>query len=412
MKYLYNTLMYISEKLILFFGIFFGQKTKYFVQGQREAFKKLSHCIQTDKTKVWFHVSSLGEYEQALPIIEKIKKHYPDYQLILTFFSPSGYEVIKKHATVDCISYLPWDTLKNVRKFLDLIQPKLVFFVKYDFWPNYLYELKKRNIPVYLIAGLFRANHSFFKPYNAWLKKSLSAFHHFFVQDVNSKNVLIRQGFSSVTVTGDTRFDRVYQLAQTSNNLEFIEHFKQNQPLLVAGSTWKTDENILIPIINENNNFKTVIAPHNISDNHIKSITKQIKKPYILFTEITENKDLSNFDVLIINQIGLLKTIYRYADVVYIGNGFGKSIHNIQEPAVYGVPIITGPNIDKFNEAVDLNKLGGLTVVHNEEELKKIIDKLFSNEYLRKQQAQITRDYVQKNIGSSQLILDYLKDKL
>ena len=412
MKYLYNTLMYISEKLILFFGIFFGQKTKYFVQGQREAFKKLSHCIQIDKKKVWFHVSSLGEYEQALPIIEKIKKHYPDYQLILTFFSPSGYEVIKKHTTVDCISYLPWDTLKNVRKFLDLIQPKLVFFVKYDFWPNYLYELKKRNIPVYLIAGLFRANHSFFKPYNAWLKKSLSAFHHFFVQDVNSKNVLIKQGFSSVTVTGDTRFDRVYQLAQISNDLEFIEHFKQNQPLLVAGSTWKTDENILIPIINENNNFKTVIAPHNISDNHIKSITKQIKKPYILFTEINENKDLSNFEVLIINQIGLLKTIYRYADVVYIGNGFGKSIHNIQEPAVYGVPIITGPNIDKFNEAVDLNKLGGLTVVHNEEELKKIIDKLFSNEYLRKQQAQITRDYVQKNIGSSQLILDYLKDKL
>ncbi len=413
MKYLYHIIMSISEKLLLLFGNFFGEKARFFTQGQKQVFKHLQTCLQPDKPVVWFHVSSLGEYEQALPVIEKIKEQKTDYQIVLTFFSPSGYEVKKDQTPADCVSYLPIDRRKNAQKLLNLLQPKAVFFVKYDLWPNYLYELHKRNIPTYLISGLFTPKHVFFKPYNQWLKKTLKAFHHFFVQDITSEKVLRKQGFKHITVTGDTRFDRVYQIAQTAPLLTAIEKFKQNRPLLVIGSSWNSDENLLIPYINQSNlNFKTVIAPHDISDKHLKQIEKKIEKKYLKYSQINSNTDLSKYDVLLIDNIGLLNKIYRYADVVYIGNGFGKSIHNIQEPAVYGVPIITGPHINKFNEAVDLQQLGGLTVISNGNELQNILDKLLKNNELRKQKALITKNYARQNLGATQKIMNHLNTVL
>ena len=402
--------MSVSEKLLQFFGIFFGSKIRLFAQGQREIFKRLSGCLQKGKPVIWFHVSSLGEYEQALPVMEKIKETYPDYQMVLSFFSPSGYEIKKDKTPTDCVTYLPLDTRKNARQFLDLLQPEAVFFVKYDFWPNYLTEIKKRRIPAFLISGLFHAGHSFFKPYNAWLKKSLGAFQHFFVQDDESKKVLNQQGFTSVTLTGDTRFDRVYQIAQASDELPLIKKFKQDLPLLVIGSSWQSDEKLLIPYINHAKiPFKTIIAPHDIAPKHIRQITDRLKRPYILYSQIDTQTDMSDYDVLIIDNIGLLNKIYRYADIVYIGNGFGKSIHNIQEPAVYGVPIITGPHIEKFKEAVDLQKSGGLSLIHNAQELESILNRLLTQSKLRKQKASITRDYALQNVGATQKIMKHLK---
>ena len=409
MKFLYNILLTISEWFLKLFGNFFGQKARYFSAGQKQLFSQLKTCLQPGKKNIWFHVSSLGEYEQALPLIESIKSKHPDVQIVLTFFSPSGYEVKKDKTPANCVSYLPVDTRRNVKKFLDLVQPTTVFFVKYDLWPNFLHELKNRQITTYLISGLFTKNHPFFKAYSPWLKTSLKAITRFFVQDENSKKVLQQQSFQNVTVTGDTRFDRVYQIAQTVPAYDFVKDFKQNKLLLIAGSTWPKDEELLTRYINESSHdFKTIFAPHEIDDNHITEIEKKLQVPSIRYTNIQPGTKLSDYKVLILNTIGLLNKIYVYASIVYIGNGFGKSIHNIQEPAVFGVPIITGPHIDKFKEAVDLKILGGLITIENYRELQSILDNLILNQDLRKQKARITKEYALKNVGATDKIMKHL----
>ena len=413
MKFLYNILMMISEKVVQLFGNFFGQKVRYFRQGQQHSFASVKKCLQSGKKTIWFHVSSLGEYEQALPVIEAVKEKYPDAQIALSFFSPSGYEIKKDKTPADCVFYLPIDTQKNARRLLEILQPAMVFFVKYDLWPNYLFALQKQQIPVYLISGVFKENHSFFKSYNAWLKKSLKAFRHFFVQDKASEKVLKKNGFTNITVTGDTRFDRVFQIAQKAQHLDFIEKFKQNNTLLVAGSTWPKDEELLLSYLNGlQAKTKTIIAPHEVDRQHIQQITAQLKRKYILYTDINDDTDLSTYEVLILNTIGLLNKVYKYADVVYIGNGFGKSIHNVQEPAVYGVPIVTGPQIHKFKEAVDLAKLGGLTVIKDKQSFEQTLTQLLQDESLRAKQAEITRQYALKNIGATEKIIHLLPEKL
>jgi len=410
LKYLYNILLWISEKFLLLFGNFFGSKVQYFKTGQKQIFKKLKTCLNPNQKTIWFHVSSLGEYEQALPVIEKIKSQYVDYQILLTFFSPSGYEVKKDKTPADCVSYLPIDTRQNVKKFLDLVQPDVVFFVKYDLWPNYLHELKKRQITTYLISGLFTKNHPFFKAYSPWLKNALKAFNRFFVQDDNSQKVLNQQGFKQVTITGDTRFDRVFQIAQTAPSYDFIKNFKQNNILLIAGSTWPKDEDLLTRYINSSpENLKVIIAPHEIHDKHISEIEKKLHVHAIRYSDIHKDTDLSKHKVLILNTIGLLNKIYVDADIVYIGNGFGKSIHNIQEPAVFGVPIITGPHIDKFKEAVDLKIAGGLITINNFAELKAALDRLIQKPYLRKQKAGITKTYALQNVGATDKIMKHIR---
>ncbi len=411
MKFLYNIALTISENLLKVFGNFFGRKVRYFKDGQTQIYKRLNQCLQKDKPVIWFHVSSLGEYEQALPVIEAIKKTFNQYQIVLSFFSPSGYEIKKDKTPADCVVYLPIDTRANARKFIQSIRPAAVFFVKYDLWPNYLYELQKQRIPVYLISGLFSPHHKFFKW--PWLKKSLQAFQHFFVQNQASKKVLTQQGFTNVTVTGDTRFDRVYQIASQTKTLDFVKNFKQDHKVLIAGSTWPADEGLLSKYINEaSHDFKTIIAPHEIDKQHIDNILKKINKKTILYTDIKPETDLSKYDVLILNTIGLLNKTYAYADVVYIGNGFGKSIHNIQEPAVYGVPIITGPHIKKFKEAIDLQDLGGLITINDYPSLKQSLDLLWQNDNIREEKARITKDYALQNTGATEKIIHYLKNRL
>ncbi len=405
MKFIYNILLIISEKLIYLFGNFFGHKVKLFAKGQKNVFKKLKSCELQNHEVIWFHVSSLGEYEQALPVMEKISTEYPKYRLLLSFFSPSGYEIKKDSSPADCVVYLPIDNKKNVRKFLDIVKPKMVFFVKYDFWPNYLYELKNRKITTYLISGLFTEKHKFFKWFNGWLKKSLSAFDIFFVQDEHSKNILNTKGFNSVIVAGDTRFDRVFSIAKEFKNLEFIENFKTDKDLFIAGSTWEIGEKMIGNFLKNNKGFKTIIAPHVVSNKHIDNLLNNIPNNYILFTEINSSTDLSKYDILILNTIGILNKTYRYADWVYIGGGFGKSIHNIQEPAVFGVPIITGPKIEKFKEAVDLKKSGGLEIVKNQKDFDRIMDLLLNNKEIRNKKAEITRNYAVKNVGATDKIL-------
>jgi len=411
MNFLYNFILWISENLLKVFGNFFGQKVRYFKEGQKLVFEQLKTCLKPDKPAIWIHVSSLGEYEQALPVMEQLKSNFPNKQILLTFFSPSGYEIKKDKTPADCVTYLPIDRAKNVRNFLDLVKPQIVIFVKYDLWPNYLNELKKRQIPIYLISAIFTSDHKFFK--TTWLKNALDAITHFFVQDATSKSVLERHGFTNVSITGDTRFDRVYQISQKPADTDFVASFKQNSPLLIAGSTWPKDETLLAQYINESPHcFKTIIAPHEIDDNHIKDIVKKLQKSYILYTDLKPDTDLKTFDVLILNTIGVLNKIYRYAEMVYIGNGFGKSIHNVQEPAVFGVPILTGPNIKKFKEAVDLQHLGGLTTIHNYQELKTNLDQLLTDKDLRLKKANITKDYALKNIGATDKIINYLKKNL
>ena len=402
--------MIISEKLVLLFGNFFGTKVKQFKQGQQQVFAQLHSCRLAEKKNIWIHVSSLGEYEQALPVLEQLKERHPQYHIILSFFSPSGYEIKKDKTPADCVIYLPVDTQKNARKLLDIIRPKLVFFVKYDFWPNYLFELKKRKIPTFLISGLFTDKHSFFKPRNAWLKKSLYAFTHFFVQDEGSVESLKKQGFENSSVTGDTRFDRVFQIAKNNEELDFVSRFKQDKLLFIAGSTWPKDEAFILPYIQQNaENMQSIIAPHQVDDNHIEHIIKKLNVPYLLFTEIDDTTDLSKYKVLIINIIGLLNKTYKYADIVYIGNGFGKSIHNIQEPAVFGVPIITGPNIHKFNEAKDLQQLSGLVVIGQASEFSEVMNTLINDATLRDDKAKITGNYAKRNAGATQKVMNYLE---
>ncbi len=402
-------MLWISEKFLKLFGNFFGKKVRDFTTGQKKLFSQLKTCLPPGKKTIWFHVSSLGEYEQALPLIEKIKEKYTDYHIVLTFFSPSGYEVKKDKTPADCVSYLPIDTQHNVKRFLDAVQPVAVFFVKYDLWPNFLHELKNRHINTYLISGLFTANHPFFKAFSPWLKDALKAFNTFFVQDEKSKKVLQKHGFQNVKVTGDTRFDRVYQIARTASDFDFLKDFKQNKILLIAGSTWPEDEDLLTHYINESPyDFKTIIAPHEIDDDHITGIEKKLQVPSVRYMDLQTGTNLADYKVLILNTIGLLNKIYAGADIVYVGNGFGKSIHNIQEPAVFGVPIITGPHIEKFKEAVDLKILGGLVTIHNYRELKNVLDKLIQNPALRSQKGLITKEYALQNAGATGKIMKHL----
>jgi 3-deoxy-D-manno-octulosonic-acid transferase len=411
MKFLYDIFMRISEKILFLFGNFFGPKIRAFTQGRKNTFKQLEKCLPKNKKIIWFHVSSLGEYEQALPLIEKIKKQYPSYSLLLSFFSPSGYEIKKNKTPADCVVYLPLDHSKNVNLFLDKVRPSAVFFVKYDFWPGYLYELKKRNIPTYLVSGRFRKNHSFFKKRNKWLKNSLKAFHHFFVQDDESRQVMKQHGFENVTVTGDTRFDRVFDIAKKTEKPAFVKQFKQDKELFIAGSTWPEDEKLISHYLHTDKpKFKILIAPHQVNPAHIEEIEKKLKNhKTIRYSQVIAGKNPSQYDILILDTIGVLNKTYYYADWVYIGNGFGKSIHNIQEPAVYGVPIITGPNIEKFTEAVDLEKAGGLIKIHNQQEWNEAMDLLKNNPEIRKEKGQIVYQYAMANRGATDKILSQIQ---
>lgn len=390
----------------------FNKKIDLFVNGRKDTFNKLGVNISSNQKTIWFHCASLGEFEQGRPLIEKIKSQYSNYKIVLTFYSPSGFEVRKDYTYADVVTYLPLDTKFNAKKFLDLVHPKIVIFVKYEFWPNILMELKLRNIETILVSGIFRSDQIFFKSYGAWMLKSLGAFDHFFVQNEESKTLLKKVGFRNVEITGDTRFDRVFEITKQDNTILFIEDFIQNKYTLVAGSTWPQDEEILVDYINfhASDQEKFILAPHNIIKKDIDELKKSINKKVVLFS--TKEK-VENAQVLIADSIGILTKIYSYADVAYIGGGFKEDgVHNVLEPATFGIPLIIGPVFNKFKEAVELVDLGACKVVNNKEEFKNYLSTLFQDRQLRNNIGKKAKEYVLSNIGATNRILDYITNKI
>ncbi|WP_298120822.1 glycosyltransferase N-terminal domain-containing protein [Flavobacterium sp.] len=407
MLFLYNLILLLASQVVKLLALF-NPKMKLFVNGRKEVFSKIREKIKLSDKTIWFHAASLGEYEQGLPVIEKIKIQYPNHKIVVTFFSPSGYEVRKNNTVVDVTVYLPLDTKNNAKMFLKLVHPELVFFIKYEFWPNYLNELKKLQIKTYLISGIFREKQAFFKWYGGFYRNALKTFDYFFVQNESSKNLIQSIGFNNVKISGDTRFDRVVSILERDNSLDYIEQFKDDKTTIVIGSSWPKDENLLVNYINNaSDNVKFIIAPHNIKSEQIANLKLQITKSTVLFSE-KNNVNLSNFNVFIIDTIGILTKIYSYADIAYVGGGFGNpGVHNILEPATFGVPIIIGPNYSHFAEATALVHQEGCISISNEIELNEAFDNLISNEDVRHEKGHICATFVQMNKGATDVILKH-----
>ena len=381
-------------------------KLSLFIKGRKQTFTILKEQINTTDRIIWIHAASLGEYEQGLPILERLKIDYPGHKLLLTFFSPSGYEIKKGTKAADFVTYLPIDYKKNVVQFLDLVKPELVVFIKYEIWPNYLAELGKRKIPTLLISALFRKSQLFFKGYGGFMRKSLGNFSHIYVQDMPSKKLLVSIGLTNTTITGDTRFDRVSQILERDNNLKFMQDFSQNHTCFVAGSTWPEDEALFIDLINNApDTIKFVIAPHNIKLSAILKLKASITKNTMLYSEI-DTTTLKAAQVLIIDIIGLLTKIYSYAHVAYVGGGFKTGLHNTLEPAVFGIPVIIGPQYNGFLEAEKLVSLGGIVSVAHKNEFSATAGALLKNKAERTKLGEINSTYIKSNKGASDLILD------
>ncbi len=408
MLFLYNLIILFASQVVKALS-FFSPKMKLFVNGRKEVFPVLQNKISaTDKT-IWFHAASLGEYEQGLPVIEKIKVQYPNHKIVVTFFSPSGYEIRKNNAVADVTIYLPLDTKSNAKRFIQAIHPEMVFFIKYEYWPNYLNELKIQNIKTYLISGIFREGQAFFKWYGSFYRNALESFDYFFVQNDSSKQLIQSIGFNNVKVSGDTRFDRVVSILELDNSLDFIEQFKNHQTTIVIGSSWPKDENLLINYINNSSeDVKFIIAPHNIKSDQITNLKSQITKSTVLFSE-KNNIDLSSFNVFIIDTIGILTKIYSYADIAYVGGGFGNpGVHNILEPATFGLPIVIGPNYSHFAEATALVNLDGCISISTQNELNDAFNLLINNKDERHERGHICATFVQMNKGASEVILKHI----
>lgn len=392
----------------------FNPKIKLFMEGRKVVFHQLQEAITPSDKTIWFHAASLGEYEQGLPIMEAIKKKYPTHKIVLTFFSPSGFEVKKNNTVADVTVYLPLDTISNAKQFLDLVHPEKVFFIKYEFWPNYLNELKKRSISTYLISGIFREKQLFFKWYGGFYRNALQAFDYFFVQNESSKKLIQRLGYDNVMISGDTRFDRVMNILERDNSLDFMDEFcTANSKIIVIGSSWPKDEELLISYINQADaTVKFVIAPHNIKTDQIENLKSQLRKKTTLYSEYKnvplkkiQPVQIENSQVLIIDTIGILTKIYSYADIAYVGGGFGNpGVHNVLEPATFGIPIIIGPNYSHFAEATALVNLGGCISIKNQNQLKDTINELLQNEDERLEKGHICRTFVQINAGATEKI--------
>lgn len=409
MQIIYSFLTRISY-LFLWVAQFFSSKMKLFISGRKGVIKKLKNTITSEDKTIWFHCASLGEFEQGVPIIEATKKLFPKHKIVISFFSPSGYEIKKNTELAHLVVYLPLDTKPNAQKFVEAIHPSLALFVKYEFWPNYLFELKNKNIPTLLISGLFRKEQVFFKSHGGFMRKALQNFNHIFVQDSTSEQLLNSIGIHNVSVSGDTRFDRVSHQIELDNTLSFISEFKENSICIVCGSTWPEDENILLKYINEApKHVKFVIAPHNIDGTKIANFRKKINQDSVLYSE-KEGKDLTSYQVFIIDTIGLLTKIYNYADIAYVGGAMGKTgLHNILEPATFGVPIVIGKNFDGFPEAKRLQQLAGLFSVNDEQECVQILDKLVSNKAFREKTGMIAGHFVNSNTGATATTMSYIE---
>lgn len=402
MNFVYNT----AIRLYSFGAKVFALKDKkanLMISGQKKTMEILRNEIDPNDKYVWIHVSSLGEFEQGRPLIEMIKRENPNQKILLTFFSPSGYEVCKNYQLADTICYLPFDTPSKVKKFLDAVNIDKAIFVKYEFWGNYLSQLKKRGIPTYIISAIFRPTQMFFKPYGGMFRKMLNCYNTIFVQDQESQDLLASIGVTNVEICGDTRFDRVTDILENKVDLPIVETFTRSQYTLFVGSSWQPDEDFIIPFFNSHPEMKMVIAPHEISEERINGILAKIKRPVALYTKSTL-ESAADADCLIIDCFGILSKSYRFATVVYVGGGFGVGIHNINEAAVYGVPVIFGPKYHKFKEARDLIKLEGAFCVNNAKEYSEIMDKLISDGNFLAKHGEIAGEYIKKHLGATKKI--------
>ena len=404
MKYLYNTFSYLFE-VILPLLQHISPKMKLFVSGRKQT-KKLLQAKEFSGEWLWFHCASLGEFEQAVPLIEKLKSNA--HKILVTFFSPSGYENKKNHKLIDLALYLPIDTPKNAELFISKFNIKAAFFIKYDFWENYFKLLNAKQIPVYMVSSTFRSNQFYFKWYGSFFKNTLKRVTHFFVQNKKSLKVLQQNGFTNVSVSGDTRFDRVNAQLTMNNQLDFIEDFIANRLCIVLGSTWGECEDAFINTINsDQNNTCYIIAPHEIKAEKIKALQNKLK----IKTSISSKGIQPKSKVLIVDAIGYLTKIYSYADIAYVGGAMGTTgLHNILEPAVFGMPILTGPNVEKFPEAKALENAGGLIIINNDKEFNSTLKNLIEDNAKRKQMAQASVNFVQSRVGATKTIISYLEE--
>lgn len=382
----------------------FSTKPRRMVKGHWVVYDILRQQREKGAKYIWFHAASLGEFEQGRPMIESIKERHPEYKILLTFFSPSGYEVRKGYDKADIVCYLPFDKPRNVRKFLDLAQPCMAFFIKYEFWKNYLDELEKRNIPTYSISSIFRRNQIFFKWYGGLYRNVLKNFDCLYVQNELSKRYLSKIGIENVKIVGDTRFDRVLDIRKLAKELPLIEKFKDDKFTIVAGSSWHPDEDLFIEYFNTHPETKLIIAPHVINDLHLVEIIKKLKRPYVKYSK-ANMENISKADCVIIDCFGLLSSIYRYGEVAYIGGGFGVGIHNILEAAVYGMPVVFGPKFDKFKEAKELIANKGGYTIKNYEQMSTLFDRFITDKEFLKATGNIAGNYVSSNAGATEKIL-------
>jgi 3-deoxy-D-manno-octulosonic-acid transferase len=406
-KLLYNTGIHLYTAAIRVAAMF-NPKAKLWVEGRRNLFEKMEQTISSGEPLIWFHAASLGEFEQGRPVIEDIRKKFPQHKILLTFFSPSGYEIRKNYAGADYIFYLPADTRANVRRFLAIAKPQMAFFIKYEYWLNFLNALQINNIPTYLFSAIFRPDQIFFRWYGALFLNALKSYKHIFVQNNESKILLENAGIESVTVSGDTRFDRVAAIASTVKHLQLVVDFVGKNPVFIAGSTWPADEQLIAQYIkSSNNSFKTILAPHEIEKEHLDFICNLLPNRLLRYSQ-AEGKNLADYDILLIDNIGMLSSLYQYGTVSYIGGGFGKGIHNTLEAATFGLPVLFGPNYQKFSEAKQLIALGAAFTFETNDQLTNLLDKLFADKELCHNAGDAARNFVQNNTGASRTILNSL----
>lgn len=390
----------------------FNNKARLYTEGRNRLFEDLKENVKPTDKNVWFHVSSLGEFEQGRPVIEKFRAAHPDHKIILTFFSPSGYEVRKNYNGADYVCYMPADTPKNAKIFLDIVNPKAVFFVKYDYWYNFLSEVHQRQIPLYIFSTIFREGQVFFRWYGKKYRKVLSFFTHIFVQDENSVKLLKNIGIENVTIAGDTRFDRVCEITRNAKPIPVVDKFVGESRVIVAGSSWPPDENIIFGArsrLEGKHDVKLIIAPHEIHEGHLAAIEKLLGDIKSIRFSKADDNTVAEKRVLIIDNFGMLSSLYKYAEIAYVGGGFGSGIHNILEAVSYSIPVAFGTNYKRFKEAVDLVSLGAAATVRNEEELYSVFDRYLSDPALLKHAGQISYEYVQKNLGAADKILSVAK---
>lgn len=402
-NFLYDLGIYLYDFMVHLMAPF-SRKPRKMMKGHWVVYRLIRQQREKEARYIWFHAASLGEFEQGRPLIEKIRENYPDYRILLTFFSPSGYEVRKDYKGADIICYLPFDKPRNVKKFLDVAKPCMAFFIKYEFWKNYLNELNKRRIPVYSVSSIFRKDQIFFKWYGGAYRQVLEDFDHIFVQNEASKRFLAKIQISKVTVVGDTRFDRVLQIKEQAKPLPLVEKFKGQSVTLVAGSSWQPDEDLFIEYFNSHPEMKLIIAPHLIDENHLVEIIDKLKRPYVRYSRANE-RNVEKADCLIIDCFGLLSSIYRYGEIAYIGGGFGVSIHNTLEAAVYSIPVIFGPKYQKFMEAIELIEAKGAFSIKNYSELNALLDKLLSDSVFLQETGNNAGDYVNHHSGATDKVL-------